>query len=140
MKTTPQKKRRRSLNRTGATMVEFALGAPIFFLLLLASFEFARLNVIRHTADNAAYEAARIAMVPGATAAEAVAEANRILNIVGTRGGRVTVNPATLGPNTNQITVTVDVPMDQNGWITPKFTATQTMRAVSTLKAERTGQ
>jgi len=79
-------------------------------------------------------------MVPGATAAEAINEANRIMNIASARGTRVTVNPATLGPNTTQITVTVDVPIDQNGWITPKFTASQTMRAVSTLKAERVGQ
>ncbi len=135
-------KKRRPLrrNRTGATAVEFALVAPIFFLLLLASFEFSRLNVIRHTADNAAYEAARIAMVPGATANEAVAEANRIMNIARARGITVTVNPAILGPNTNQITVTVDVPLDQNGWITPKFTASRTMRSVSTLRAERAGQ
>ena len=55
-------------SRAGATAVEFAIVAPIFFLIMLASFEFSRLNVIRHTADNAAYEAARHAMVPGATA------------------------------------------------------------------------
>jgi len=133
-------RRRRSRFRRGATAVEFALVAPIFFLLLLASFEFSRLNVIRHTADNAAYEAARIAMVPGATATEAAAEVNRIMNLVHARGVTVTVNPTTLGPNTNQITVTVDVPMDQNGWITPKFTASRIMRAVSTLKTERAGQ
>ncbi|NOZ39917.1 MAG: pilus assembly protein [Planctomycetes bacterium] len=138
--TSKRKKRSPAKTRRGATMVEFALVAPVFFLLLLVSFEFARLNVIRHTADNAAYEAARIAMVPGATAAEAVAEANRILNIVSTRGATVTVNPATLGLNTNQITVTIDVPLSQNGWITPRFTSTQNMRSVSTLKAERTGQ
>ncbi len=120
-------------------MVEFAIVAPVFFLLLFGSFEFSRLNVIRHTADNAAYEAARIAMVPGATAAEAITEANRILDIVGTRGATVTVNPATLGLNTNQITVTIDVPMGQNGWITPRFTGSLNMRAVATLKAERTG-
>jgi len=126
--------------RTGATAVEFALVAPIFFLLLLASFEFSRLNVIRHTADHAAYEGARIAMVPGATATEGMNEANRIMNVVGARGVTVTVNPATLGPNTEQITVTVDVPLDQNGWLTPKFTAGKIMRAVSTLKAERVGQ
>lgn len=126
--------------RRGATTVEFAIIAPVFFLLLLTSFEFSRLNVIRHTADNAAYEAARIGMVPGATATEAVNEANRILNIAGTNGARVTVNPATLTPNTRQITVTVDVPMDQNGWITPKFTSGRTMRSESTLKAERVEQ
>ncbi len=139
MKISSHTKRIHAKNRRGVTAVEFALVAPIFFLLLLVSFEFSRLNVIRHTADNAAYEAARIAMVPGATAAEAVNEANRIMNIVGARGATVTVNPATLGPNTTQITVTVDVPLGQNGWITPRFTSGQIMRAASTLKAERTG-
>ena len=127
-------------NRRGTTLVEFAIVAPVFFLLLFGSFEFSRLNVIRHTADNAAYEAARIAMVPGATAAEAITEANRILDIVGTRGATVTVNPATLGLSTKQITVTIDVPMGQNGWITPRFTGSLNMRAVATLKAERTGR
>jgi len=118
--------------------VEFALVAPVFFLLLFVSFEFSRLNVIRHTADNAAYEAARFAMVPGATAAEAIATANRVLDIIGTRGAVVTVNPATLGPDTEQITVTVDVPISQNGWVAPRFTGSAVMRSQSTLKAERT--
>ncbi|MGI9430519.1 MAG: TadE/TadG family type IV pilus assembly protein [Bythopirellula sp.] len=127
-------------HRRGATVVEFAFVAPIFFLLLVASFEFARLNVIRHTADNAAYEAARIAMVPGATAAEAVNEANRIMSIAGARGSNVTVNPANIGPNTQQITVTVDIPLGQNGWITPRFTGSTNMRSQSTLKAERVQQ
>ena len=133
-------KNRQRQTRRGATAVEFALVAPIFFLLLIVSFEFARLNVIRHSADNAAYEAARIAMVPGATAAEAVSEASRLMDIAGARGTTISVNPPTLGPNVTQITVTVDVPMGQNGWITPRLTGATTMRAVSTLKAERTGQ
>ena len=59
--------------------MEFAITAPIFFLFLLAAFEFGWLNVMRHTADNAAYEAARTAIVPGATAAEALAKATSLL-------------------------------------------------------------
>jgi len=55
--------RRAGHARRGATTVEFAITAPVFFLFLLAAFEFGWLNVIRHTADNAAYEAARTAMV-----------------------------------------------------------------------------
>jgi hypothetical protein len=47
------------------------------------------------------------------------------------------VSPATLGPNVDQITVTVDVPMAQNGWITPRFTRNTAIRAVSTLRTER---
>jgi Flp pilus assembly protein TadG len=117
--------------------VEFAIVAPIFFLIMLASFEFSRLNVIRHTADNAAYEAARHAMVPGATAAEAVNRANSILRTVGTRGATVTINPATLGPDVNSVNVRIEVPLGQNGWVVPKFTSGKTLTAQSTLRTER---
>ena len=123
--------------RRGAAAVEFAIVAPVFFLLTIAAFEFGRLNVMRHTADNAAYEAARHAMVPGATADEAVAKATQLLNIVGTRGARVTVNPPVLGPNVDEVNVTIEVPMGQNGWITPRMTRSTTIRATSTLAAER---
>ena len=74
--------RARRSKRAGAVTAEFAITAPIFFLFLLAAFEFGWLNVIRHTADNAAYEAARTVIVPGATVADARAKANRILGIV----------------------------------------------------------
>jgi Flp pilus assembly protein TadG len=132
-----RKKRFCSQPRRGATLVEFALVAPIFFLLLLASFEFSRLNVIRHTADNAAYEAARMIMVPGAKASEGIAEAERILRIVGARGTTVTVDPSELGPRATQVTVEVAVPMNSNGLITPVFTGSAVVRSKSTLKAER---
>ncbi|MGL4512698.1 MAG: TadE/TadG family type IV pilus assembly protein [Lacipirellulaceae bacterium] len=132
-----QRTLRRRNDRRGATAVEFALVAPAFFLVLFALFEFSRMNVLRHTADNAAYEAARVAMVPGATAAEAIAEANRLLSVVATRGARVTVNPAVLANDTNQVTVTVAIPLDQNGWVVPRFTRSQTLQARSTLRTER---
>jgi Flp pilus assembly protein TadG len=123
--------------RRGATAVEFALTAPIFFLFLLASFEFGWLNVIRHTADNAAYEAARTAIVPGATAAEARNKANRLLRIVGTRGATVTVTPDPVTAQTDDVTVAIEVPMSRNGLIVPRFTNTTTIRAESTMRTER---
>ena len=123
--------------RRGATAVEFAITAPVFFLFLLASFEFGWLNVIRHTADNAAYEAARAAMVPGATAADATAKATSILNIVGVRGATVSITPATVTPSTSEVTVAVDVPMNRNGLIAPRFTSKTTLHSESTLRTER---
>jgi Flp pilus assembly protein TadG len=129
--------RRTSRLRRGAAAVEFAITAPVFFLFLLAAFEFGWLNVIRHTADNAAYEGARAAMVPGATAAEATAKANGILNIVGARGAKVTIKPATLTPSTSEVTVEVDVPMTKNGLIVPRFTSKTTLHSESTLRTER---
>ena len=124
-------------NRRGATVVEFALAAPIFFLFLMASFEFGWLNVLRHTADNAAYEAARYAMVPGATAAEAKSKANSILKIIGARNAVVTVTPAVLTSTTDEVTVTVDVPMKDNALVVPKFTRKTTLHGSATLRTER---
>jgi Flp pilus assembly protein TadG len=123
--------------RRGVTTVEFALVAPLFFLILFALFEFSWLNVIRHTADTAAYEASRAAIVPGATADEAIARATQILRMVGTRGANVTVDPPTLSPGTTSVTVAIEVPMRVNAIITPKFTGNSVLRSQSTLRTER---
>jgi Flp pilus assembly protein TadG len=123
--------------RRGATAVEFALTAPVFILFLLAAFEFGWLNVVRHTADNAAYEAARSAVVPGATVAEATAKADKLLKVVGARGATVTVSPNPVTVSTDKVTVNIQIPMDQNGLIVPRFTSNTTIEAQSTLRTER---
>jgi Flp pilus assembly protein TadG len=123
--------------RRGATAVEFALTLPIFLLFLMAAFEFGWMNVVRHTADNAAYEAARTAIVPGATAAEVNAKANAVLNVIGVRGATVTVNPSTISDATTQVTVSVDVPMKSNALVIPRFTSKTTLHSSSTLRTER---
>lgn len=128
---------KRPADRRGATMVEFAIVAPVFFLVVLTMFEFTRLNVLRHTADNAAYEAARAAIVPGSSAASATAKANQLLNVVGARGATVSINPANITTDTEEVTVTVSVPLDQNGWVAPKFTKGGTFTTSSTMRTER---
>jgi Flp pilus assembly protein TadG len=130
-------RRRQCSSRRGATVVEFALTAPVFVLFLLAAFEFGWLNVLRHTSDNAAYEAARHAMVPGATASEAVDKANSILNVIGTRGAIVTVSPATITSATSEVTVSIDVPLKSNSLVVPKFTGSKTLHSEATMRTER---
>ena len=127
----------RYAERSGVTVVEFAIVAPIFFLFLLASFEFGWMNILRHTADNAAYEAARTAMVPGATAADAVAKANSILSVVKARNATVTVTPPVITESTDHVTVAVDVPMGSNALVVPRFTGTKTIHCSATLRTER---
>lgn len=126
-----------STDRRGAVITEFAICAPVFFLIVLTMFEFGWLNVVRHTADNAAYEASRVAMVPGATAAEAIAEAQRLMSAIGTRGTTVSVNPPAITPATTQVTVTVRVPLDRNSLVVPKFGRGKEIEATSTLRTER---
>lgn len=130
-------KRNRRVRRRGATVVEFAIVAPVFFLVLMAMFEFTRLNVLRHTADNAAYEAARVAMVPGATADDARREAARLLGVVGARGASIDIRPGVITPATDSVTVSIRVPLDANGWVAPRFTRGRTLESSSTLRTER---
>ncbi|MEM9409603.1 MAG: TadE family protein [Planctomycetota bacterium] len=101
--------------RKGAAAVEFAIAAPLLFLTIFVVFEFGWAVIVRHTADNAAYEAARIAFVPGGSTDEAVAEAVRIMSIVGASEIEVEVNPSLITPDTDQIEVTVRGEYSQNG-------------------------
>ena len=128
---------RRASGRCGATLVEFAFVLPLFFLVLLASIEFSRLNVMRHTANHAAYEAARTALVPGATAEEAIAAANQLLGIVGTRGATITVEPAVLTNETAEVTIDIDIPFNRNALLFPRFSRDRSLTASSTLRTER---
>ncbi len=123
--------------RRGALTVEFALTLPLFIMLMLASFEFSWLYLIRHTMDNAAYEAARHAMVPGATSAEAIAKARTILRAVKARNATVTVTPNVLDDSVTTVTVRISLPFDQNALLLPRFARGVTLRTSSTLKTER---
>ena len=130
---------RASVHR-GATAVEFSLVATLFFVILLCIFEFGWLNVIRHTADNAAYEATRVAIVPGATAADARAEAERILGIVGARGARITVAPANINEDTKEVEVRIEIPTNANGIIGTRILSNITFRSNAKLLTERVRQ
>ncbi len=51
------------VRRAGAVTVEFAVVAPLIFLLFLGGLELTAMNFVRQTASNASYEAARRAIV-----------------------------------------------------------------------------
>ena len=81
--------------RRGAAAVEFAVTAPILFMLLFGALELGRMNMIRQTANNAAYEAARTCIVPGATNAEGVAAAKAVLASIGVTCPDPVITPGT---------------------------------------------
>ena len=124
-------------DRRGVSMVEFSLVLPVFLLILFAGFEFGRICLVRNAANDAAYQAARHVMVPGATVADANTEVTRILSVFGVNQFTLVVNPSPITLATDRVTVSVNIPANQCGWITPMFTKTLTIRAGSTLFAER---
>lgn len=125
-------------SRRGAVTVEFALVIPLFLLFAFASVEFARLNFVRHAVDNAAYEAARMAIVPGASSTDVRDRANHYLeNVAEVAGSTIVVTPDPITTTTEEVTVSISVPLDQNAWVAPKFAAGATIIRSSTLRTER---
>jgi Flp pilus assembly protein TadG len=102
--------------------VEFAIALPALLLFTFAGVEFARVNMIRNTAANAAYEGARAGITPGSTAADCEAAANRLLNFTGISGGTAVATPNPILPDSRTVTVTVTVPISAaNSFLTPQF-------------------
>ena len=126
--------------RQGALTIEMAFCIPIVFLILLGTLEFSRMNMLRNSIDNAAYEGARRGVVPGATASDCVTSANRVLTAVGANNATVTVTPPTLTDSTQQVSVAISIPMSSNSWGPARFLGGATLRAVSTKSREFVGQ
>ncbi len=123
--------------RRGVVAVEFAVVAPLVFLFFFGAFEMCRVSMIRHTVDNAVYEAARVGIVPGATAADVRTEADRVLSTIGLRGYDVRVTPTNLQDAT-RVTVQIDVPVDRNSFVPAKYFIGKTIRRDLSLARERT--
>lgn len=72
---------------------------------------------MRHTLDNAVYEAARKSIVPGATAKEIESQAKSILSTLGISNARVSVDPQNITDETEFVTVKVDLPLNESSFI-----------------------
>ena len=123
--------------RRGAVSVEFAFVAPLLFLFVFAGIEFSRVNLIRNTLKNASYEGARRGVVPGATAADCIAASQELLDLVFVSGSTIDVSPAVIAPETDEITVSISLPLDTNGYIAPHFFAGRALTSSVTLPREQ---
>ncbi|XZE22546.1 TadE family protein [Pirellulaceae bacterium SH449] len=124
-------------NRQGATAVEFAMTAPIAFLLLFGALELGHANMVYHSAEAAAYEGARKGIVPGATAAECISQTDDMLRLCRVRGATVTVTPNNLTPADLNVTVRVEVPYRDNSIVVPFFTRNLVINRECKLSRER---
>ena len=129
-------RRRAKTQRKGAVLVEFAITAPILFLLFFGMVEFARFNFIRHGIDTAVYEGARKGIVPGATVDDVNTGVNEILQAAYVSSSTITVVPSAITPQTDQVTVTINVPLHSNGWVIPFFFSQTTLTRSCTLARE----
>ncbi|MFG0334360.1 MAG: TadE/TadG family type IV pilus assembly protein [Maioricimonas sp. JB049] len=128
--------RRTAAPRSGTAIVEFAITAPVLFLVFFGMIEFARFNMVRHGMDSAVYEGARCGIVPGATADDVKAKAEEVLGALSMTSVTVTVDPEEITDETESVTVSVSVPVGSNSWVVPKFFDGVALSRSCTLKRE----
>ena len=109
----------RQRRQRGATAVEFAMIAPLLFLMFFSMVEFGRASMALHAMEEAARSGCRIAIVGGATTADVLTEVNAILIANGIVGAVSTMDPDPLS-NADQwehITVTITTLYDDLSWL-----------------------
>lgn len=130
-----RRQRRKGDARLGVSAVEFAIVANILFIMILTCMEFARMNMVRNLAQDAAYYGARHAIVPGATAEEAIEQAELVLSSMLTNGYNVTVNE--LNSDSSEINVNVAVDLSEVALFAPYFLRDAIIETDATMRTER---
>ncbi len=110
MKKLRQRNSNLNRQRRGATAVEFALTLPILFLFLFACYEMGRANMLAHATESAAYEAARVGIVPGAQPEQIRNAAEFVLASVGISDFTIVVSPSVITNQTTKVRVDISVP------------------------------
>lgn len=116
------------LYRRATTAVQFALVAPLLFLIVLGIFELARALMVYTLLSNAARQGARLGIIEGKSTAQVTAVVDNVLTSQGISGNTdtVMVNDVVADASTAQandeITVSVSVPYSKVTWVpVPNF-------------------
>ena len=111
----------RSKRRRGASAVEFAIVAPIVFLVVLALMQFAGVLMSQNTITAAAREGARLVSMPASDSKKDIKDAvKQRLEIGGVDASLATI---TVRPNLStvqagdEVRVAVSAPLNRMGWI-----------------------
>jgi Flp pilus assembly protein TadG len=126
-------------NRRGAAVVEFAVVAPIFFLLVFGMIEYGRMVMVQQILTNASREGARVAILDGMTSTDVTTTVDNYLNNSGIVGANVSVatNPPVAPDYAESMTIAVDIPFSQVSWLpTPIYLQGRQLTATSTMRRE----
>jgi Flp pilus assembly protein TadG len=125
--------------------VEFAVVAPVFFLMILGMIEIGRAIMVQQIITNASREGARLAVLPGSTVADVNTRVQEILTASTITGATVQIldeQGAVTNPETAQygdvINVTITVPFSDVSWLpTSKYLSGKTLSASTVMRTER---
>ncbi len=125
--------------RRGAAAVEFAIVAPVFFLLVFGMIEYGRMVMVQQVITNASREGARVGVLDGSDHQDVVDIVTQYLTSGSIQGANITVTPtnpedAEFG---DPVTVTVDIPFSQVSWLpSPMYLGGTTLSATTVMRRE----
>ena len=126
-------------NRRAAAAVEFAIVAPVFFLLVFGMIEYGRMVMVQQVLTNASREGARAAVLDGATVAQVQTTVNSYLTSGSITGATVTVSPNPLSGAEfgDPVTVTVSIGFNQVSWLpSPMYLGGTTLSSATVMRRE----
>jgi len=119
--------------------VEFAVVAPVFFLLVFGMIEYGRMVMVQQVITNASREGARVAVLDGSTAADVSTAAEGLLSGASISGANISVtpNPPNSAVYGAPVTVAVSVNFNQVSWLPrPMFLGGRTLSATTVMRRE----
>lgn len=127
-------------SRRGASVVEFAVVAPVFFLLVFAMIEFGRMVMVHQLLIGAAREGARQAVVDGATTQKVEQTVRDYLTATSINGQEavVTVSPDPATANTGvPVKVETAIAFAKVSWLpAPLYLQNVTLSAAAIMRHE----
>ena len=93
----------------------------VLMMIVFASIEFVRLNMLKHSVEYASYLAARNGIIIGAKVNDVKQVALDHLDLFTLSGASVDITPNNITDDTEIIEVTVNVPVTGNSWISPVY-------------------
>ena len=104
-------------NRHAATTVEFAIVFPIILMFLLGLFEIVSLYKINDAMSLSLFIGGREAMITTSSTTDIQDEVEQNLNHFGIEESTISIQPASITPLTNSITIDITVPANSmNGF------------------------
>jgi Flp pilus assembly protein TadG len=125
--------------RRGTAVVEFAIVAPLFFLLVFGMIEYGRMVMVQQIITNASREGARQAVLDGTTSSEVKTTVDTFLTNVSVAGATVTITPDPLSDADfgDPVTVRVSIDFDQVSWLpSPMFLGETNLSATTVMRRE----
>ena len=125
-------------NRCGAAAVEFAIVAPVFFLLVIGMIEVGRAMMVQQVLINASRVGARQAVTAGATASAVQTAVMDYATSVKVPSVSVTVTPDPVAAKSGDtMTVTTSVSYNNVSWLaSPWFLGGKTLTSTSKMRKE----